>query len=86
VVFTHAVVWYVVLLSLAIPIPKDTLTDAEIWFSADFKIMVISQHSSYVIFIVAKHRHLSNIDCLMARTVCFIRTVNGHSNKRKEAY
>ena len=35
------------------------------------------------------HRHLSNIDCLMARTacyVCFISTVNGHNKKkRKEA-
>jgi hypothetical protein len=35
------------------------------------------------------HRHLSNIDCLTARTaclVCFISTVNGRSKKRKEAY
>jgi hypothetical protein len=36
------------------------------------------------------HRHLSNIDCLTARTaclVCFISTVNGCSKKkRKEAY
>ncbi len=36
------------------------------------------------------HRHLSNIDCLMACTaclVCFISTVNGRSKKkRKEAY
>ncbi len=33
------------------------------------------------------HRHLSNIDCLMARTVClvcFISTVNGRSKKKKE--
>jgi hypothetical protein len=32
----------------------------------------------------AVHRHLSNIDCLMARTaclVCFISTVNGRSKK-----
>jgi len=32
----------------------------------------------------ANHRHLSNIDCLMARTtclVCFISSVNGHSKK-----
>jgi hypothetical protein len=32
------------------------------------------------------HRHLSNIDCLMARTaclVCFISTVNGRSKKKK---
>ncbi len=31
------------------------------------------------------HRHLSNIDCLTARTaclVCFISTVNGHSMKK----
>jgi len=38
--------------------------------------------------ILAGHRHLRNIDCLMARTaclVCFISTVNGHSKrKRKE--
>ncbi len=35
-----------------------------------------------------EHRHLSNIDCLMANTacfVCFISTVNGHSKiKRKK--
>jgi hypothetical protein len=33
-----------------------------------------------------KHRHLSNIDCLKARTaclVCFISTVNGHCKKKK---
>ena len=33
------------------------------------------------------HRHLSNIDCLMARTaclVCFISTVNGRSKKKKK--
>ncbi len=32
------------------------------------------------------HRHLSNIDCLMARSaclVCFISTVNGCSKKKK---
>jgi hypothetical protein len=84
VVFTHTVMWYIVLLSLEITIPKDTLIDTKIWFSADFKIMVINQHSSYVIFIVAKHRHLSNIDCLMTRTVCFIRTVNGYSKNIKD--
>ncbi len=34
----------------------------------------------------AEHRHLSNIDCLMACTaclVCFISTVNGRSIKKK---
>ena len=34
------------------------------------------------------HRHLSNIDCLKARTaclVCFISTVNGHCKKRKRS-
>jgi len=33
------------------------------------------------------HRHLSNIDCLMAHTtylVCFISTVNGRSKKDKK--
>jgi hypothetical protein len=33
------------------------------------------------------HRHLSNIDCLMACTaclICFIRTVNGHSKKKEK--
>jgi hypothetical protein len=33
------------------------------------------------------HRHLRNIDCLMARTaclVCFIDTVNGCSKKKKK--
>ncbi len=33
------------------------------------------------------HRHLSNIDCLMAHTachVCIFSTVNGHSKKRKK--
>jgi len=33
------------------------------------------------------HRHLSNIDCLMAHTaplVCFISTVNGRSKKEAE--
>jgi hypothetical protein len=32
------------------------------------------------------HRHLSNIDCLMAHTaclVCFISTINGRSKKKK---
>ncbi len=35
-------------------------------------------------FVVCHHRHLSNIDCLMAHTaslVCFISTVNGLSKK-----
>ncbi len=34
------------------------------------------------------HRHLSNIDCMKARTaclVCFINTVNGHHKKRKRS-
>jgi hypothetical protein len=34
----------------------------------------------------SNHRHLSNIDCLKARTtclVCFISTVNGYRKKRK---
>ncbi len=33
------------------------------------------------------HRHLSNIDCLLARTaclVCFICAVNGHTKKKKK--
>jgi hypothetical protein len=33
------------------------------------------------------HRHLSNIDCLTARTtclVCLISTVNGHSKKKEK--
>ncbi len=35
----------------------------------------------------ARHRHIRNIDCLMARSaclVCFISTVNCHSKKRKK--
>jgi len=35
------------------------------------------------------HRHLRNIDCLMARTaglVCFISTVAAAKKERKEAY
>jgi hypothetical protein len=40
-------------------------------------------------FVCFDHRHLTNIDCLMARTTClfcFISTVNGHYKKnRKEA-
>jgi hypothetical protein len=37
--------------------------------------------------ICVTHRHLSNIDCLMAHTaclVCFISTVNGRSKKKKK--
>ncbi len=33
------------------------------------------------------HRHLSKLDCLTAHTtslVCFIGTVNGHSNKKRK--
>jgi hypothetical protein len=45
--------------------------------------------ANVVIVVIANaHRHLSNIDCLKARTaclVCFISTVNGHSKKDKEA-
>jgi hypothetical protein len=39
----------------------------------------------YLVLITIHHRHLSNIDCLMAHTtclVCFISTVNGRSKKR----
>ncbi len=47
-------------------------------------------HLKILILLDLGHRHLSNIDCLMARTaclVCFISTVNGRSKKeRKEAY
>jgi hypothetical protein len=38
--------------------------------------------------ITADHRHLSNIDCLIACTaclVCFISTVNGRNKKRENA-
>jgi hypothetical protein len=49
---------------------------------------VLSSTCYTIIFAVATdHRHLSNIDCLMARIaclVCFISTVNGCSKKRKE--
>jgi hypothetical protein len=34
-----------------------------------------------------QHRHLSNIDCLTARTTCLvcpISTVNGHSKKKRK--
>ncbi len=40
------------------------------------------------VFVCVFHRHLSNIDCLKARTtclVCFISTVNGHRKKEKVA-
>jgi hypothetical protein len=42
----------------------------------------------YYICLTNNHRHLSNVDCLMARTaffVYFINIVNGRSNK-KEAF
>ncbi len=38
-------------------------------------------------FVSICHRHLSNIDCLIAHItclVCFIRSVNGHSKKKKK--
>jgi hypothetical protein len=42
--------------------------------------------SLFLYYITAlNHRHLRNIDCLMAHTtclVCFINTVNGHSKKK----
>jgi hypothetical protein len=44
---------------------------------------VFSQHLSRL---DSNHRHLSDIDCLMARTaclVCFISTVNGRSKKQQ---
>ncbi len=40
-------------------------------------------------YLYTHHRHLSNIDCLMAHTaclVCFISTVNGHSKKKKKPW
>jgi hypothetical protein len=38
-------------------------------------------------YILYNHRHLSNKNCLTARTtclVCFISTVNGHSKKKRK--
>ncbi len=52
------------------------------------KIFVKLASDEQIFFLVAfPHRHLRNIDCIMARTaclVCFISTVNGRSKKKKE--
>jgi hypothetical protein len=48
-----------------------------------FKYGCLEKHEK-VQFVCFVHRHLSNIDCLMAHTaclVCFISTVNGPSKK-----
>ena len=44
-------------------------------------------HKTHIIIKCQNHRHLSNIDCLMAHTaclVCFISNVNGHSKKNRK--
>jgi hypothetical protein len=51
--------------------------------------LVTDTHNSLSIIVSVhpNHRHLSNIDCLMACTaclVCLISTVNGHSKKKRK--
>jgi hypothetical protein len=59
------------------------------WHGVARKKYWYDQHlvHNYIGFILhLSHRHLSNIGCLKAHTaclVCFISTVNGHSEKRK---
>ncbi len=57
-------------------------------FIKKFEILTIkvSKEDFYFVEMDSLHRHLSNIDRLMARNaclVCFISIVNGHCKKRK---
>ncbi len=58
-------------------------------FIRKFEILTIkvSKEDFYFVEMHSLHRHLSNIDCLMAHTaclVCFISPVNGCNKKKKK--